>query len=57
MIARQDPLADLFAEASSRREGLDSALDAIRARFGEKALVHGRTLAPKPRAKPSTRAS
>ena len=42
---------DLFDEAASRREGLDLAVDAIRARFGEKALVTGRTLAPKPRAK------
>ena len=42
---------DLFGEAASRREGLDLAVDAIRARFGEKALAKGRTLAPKPRPK------
>ena len=42
---------DLFGEAASRREGLDLVVDAIRARFGEKALAKGRTLAPKPRPK------
>ncbi len=43
---------DLFTEASSRREGLDLAVDAIRGRFGDQALAKGRTLAPKPRPKP-----
>lgn len=40
------PEGDLFAEGPGGREAVERAVDAVRARFGDGALVHGRSFRP-----------
>jgi DNA polymerase-4 len=40
------PEGDLFAKGPGGREAVEQAVDAVRARFGDGALVHGRSFCP-----------
>lgn len=53
--AKDTATGDFFAGNARRREDMERAVDAVRARFGSASVQHGRGFEPKPRAEPPKR--